>query len=193
MTDLVCANVGTGFEKRERSSRMWFLPLLWPFKDGHKRKPTALLNWVQYLSEPSLKNQFPFTSEREKTKPAPTFFKYLANQISCLAAMIPLTRLCLLPLSLLSSLADKPSNNCLKRGKKKTTTKPTTQQKIHHPFLKLLFCWNQGGGKEKCPNIHPPPKTRTGKVEQQAASNFWMGPCLADPTIIRSLCKHGII
>lgn len=78
----------------------FFLPLLCLFKDGYKRKPTTLLNWVQYLSEPSLKIQFPFTSEREKTKPAPTFFKYLANQISCLAAMILLTRLP--PLSLLT-------------------------------------------------------------------------------------------
>jgi len=86
-------------------------PVLCPFKDVHKRKPTALLSWVQYLSEPSLKIQFPFTSEREKTKLAPTFFKYLANQISCLAAMIALTRLP--PLSLLSLWADKPSANHL--------------------------------------------------------------------------------
>lgn len=163
MTDLVCANVGTGFEKRERSSRMWFLPLLWPFKDGHKRKPTALLNWVQYLSEPSLKNQFPFTSEREKTKPAPTFFKYLANQISCLAAMIPLTRLCLLPLSLLSSLADKPSNNCLKRGKKKNHNKTNNPTKNPPPFPKTIVLLKPRWGERKMPKHSPTSQNKNRK------------------------------
>lgn len=111
--------LGLGFKRgNDLKECDFFLPLLCPFKDGYKRKPTALLNWVQYLSEPSLKIQFPFTSEREKTKPAPTFFKYLANQISCLAAMILLTRLP--PLSLLTvPWLTSPQTTVLKKKNRK--------------------------------------------------------------------------
>lgn len=145
--------LGLGLKRGMILKNVIFFPLLWPFKDGHKRKPTALLNWVQYLSEPSLKIQFPFTSEREKTKPAPTFFKYLANQISCLAAMIPLTRLP--PLSLLSALADKPSNNCL--------NKASTHQKIHHPYLNYCSAETEVGGKKNAQTFTHLPKQEQEK------------------------------
>lgn len=184
MTNLVCAKVGPGFENRE-SLRMWFLPLLWPLKVDTKRKWTMLLSWVQYLSQPSLKVQFAFTSEREKTKPAPTFFTYFANQISCLAAMIPLTTppypsVC----SLCPYLVPNPQTTVLKLNK-------TTENAP--PIPKTIVLLKPRWGEWKMPKHSHTSQNKSKKSITAGACDSWTGPCLADPTIKCPLCVDSDI